>query len=353
MTIARTDRHGAWSCFASALAERRVVVHETRAAQHLLLKPHLRATSLGDDVVVPPQSGDACPPRAALRLVVMRQLVGMATAAGHASRSPLWRRVFRTLELQRIDAAIARTYPGASVDLARWRAATLSSRPAAAPHASLRANLEALLQWALGAAPSSHDAVATAAQVAHDDASALHSAATATRICELLCTRWRPHHRHDDRESPVPLEENATTAGGNRESPSLAMPNLALPGHARATSSAAGAGPLAGDLADSATWRRRTSSMKRVSRPLERCSYSVHQPGRKRCARQSHSSIVCARPPGVSCALVGTEGRGEERVRARTGMHSSAADARAVHVALSARSPANGPAPAALDVARA
>jgi nitric oxide reductase NorD protein len=260
MTIARTDRHGAWSCFASALAERRVVVHETRAAQHLLLKPHLRATSLGDDVVVPPQSGDACPPRAALRLVVMRQLAGMATAAGHASRSPLWRRVFRTLELQRIDAAIARTYPGASVDLARWRAATLSSRPAAGPHASLRANLEALLQWALGAAPSSHDAVATAAQAAHDDASALHSAATATRICELLCTRWRARHPLHDRGAPFPLEANATTAGGNCEPPSLAMPNLALAGHAGATSSAGGAGPLAGDLADSATWTARASA---------------------------------------------------------------------------------------------
>src|SRR5512134_2069002 len=116
MTDARAalvDAHGAWSSFASALAERRVRVRETPAAAHLLHQPHLRPASLADDVVVPP--GDHA--RAMVRLLVMRQVLGSACLHHQAARSPLWRRVFRTLELQRVDATIARVFHGARADL--------------------------------------------------------------------------------------------------------------------------------------------------------------------------------------------------------------------------------------------
>ena len=67
-----------------------------------------------------------------------------------AARSPLWRRVFRTLELRRVDDAIARGYPGARQDLLALRAQTLAGRTSRAPSSAM----EALLRWALGAPPS-------------------------------------------------------------------------------------------------------------------------------------------------------------------------------------------------------
>ena len=45
----RADAHSAWSNFASALAERHVVVRETPAAAHLIDQPHLRASLHRDD----------------------------------------------------------------------------------------------------------------------------------------------------------------------------------------------------------------------------------------------------------------------------------------------------------------
>jgi hypothetical protein len=231
--------HGAWSSFASALAERHVVVRETPAAAHLPWRPHLRAASLAvDDVVVAP--GEA--PRAVLRLVVMRQVLGMAGPAPRAARSPLWRRVFRMLELQRVDATIARRFAGARADLERLRAATLASH---APQRRAPDALEALLQWALGAAPA-HPVVQLARH------SPLDSAATASRICDLLCPRWRVRHRigaHDD--APLPLDGPAGMP--QRDAGDTRWPGPQPLARAHAASHANGAGALAEPRGESAT----------------------------------------------------------------------------------------------------
>ena len=126
----RAEAHSAWSSFASALAERHVVVRETPAAAHLLDRPQLRASMHRDEWVVPPPVHDT--PRAVLRLVLMRQVIGGAVPAIAAARSPLWRRVFRTLELRRVDGLIARDYPGARQNLLALRAQTLARRTSSA-----------------------------------------------------------------------------------------------------------------------------------------------------------------------------------------------------------------------------
>jgi nitric oxide reductase NorD protein len=232
----RVDAHGAWSTFASALAERHVVVRETAAAEHLLWKPHLRAPC-ADDVIVAP--GGA--PRSLLRLVVMRQVIG-SPSVPRAARSALWRRVFRTLELQRTDAAIAHTFAGARSDLERLRAATRTMRTG---HGSAPAALEALLQWALGAAPS-HPLVQLAQH------STLDSAGTASLICDVLCPRWRTRHRiGEDDHAPLPPEADPALPEGVGDAPS---PGLQRPAHARVASNQSGAGALADENIDSATW---------------------------------------------------------------------------------------------------
>ena len=250
-----TAAHSAWSCFASALAEQHVVVRETADAASLLLHPQLRASSLADDVVVPPTGGD----RATLRLVVMRQVIGAAPfTADAAARSPLWGRVFRTLELQRTDAAIARSYPGARADLARLRAGTLCTRPPMPAHGGARAALEALLQWALGAAPLANATLDIAVQAMRDDATALDSAHTATRICAALCERWRTRHAIGDGAALAPSDAHGTMSENSGAAPPLALPGAALPAHARATAAGGGASAWADEPIDSATWRAST-----------------------------------------------------------------------------------------------
>jgi nitric oxide reductase NorD protein len=275
----------AWSCFASALAERPVVVRETADAQHLLLKPHLRAGSSGVDVVVP--SHARAEQRAALRLVVMRQVAGGSPiGADRAATSPLWCRVFRTLELQRIDAAIARTYAGARADLMHLRADTLSRRPAAMPQAALRASLEALLRWALGA-PTNHTAVQIALRLAHRDATALDSAHAATRICDLLCARWRERHAVDDHEACGAIESHIATPEGSGDTPALVRPHVALPAHA-AAAGASGTGPLAEDLVDS-TSHAAPGPTPRTARPRSSPSPAVRAGSRDTSEGRAHA----------------------------------------------------------------
>jgi nitric oxide reductase NorD protein len=240
------DAHGAWSNFASALAERHVVVRETPAAAHLLHRPQLRASVHGDDLVVPPPSvADA--PRALLRLVVMRQLIGGAVPAIAAARSPLWRRAFRTLELRRVDAAIARDYPGARPDLLALRAQTLAGRPARAPPSAM----EALLRWALGAPPD-----AAVEMALHDPLdTALDSAHAASRLCETWWPGWSARYRIDDRGSAPDRALEAPFAGADDAgaAPTTPSPDVALPPWARSRPGAPGNGTLADALADSAS----------------------------------------------------------------------------------------------------
>ncbi|HEY6354484.1 MAG TPA: hypothetical protein VIY30_08345, partial [Burkholderiaceae bacterium] len=68
--------------------------------------------------------------RGAYRIAVMRQalagVVDPSLLAALAQASISWRRIWRLLERLRIDAAIARAYPGARADLARLRAHELA-----------------------------------------------------------------------------------------------------------------------------------------------------------------------------------------------------------------------------------
>lgn len=225
MTPPRADAHGAWSCFASALAERHVVVRETPAATPLLQQPLLRAAAPVDDVVVPP-AGSA--PRALHRLLVLRQLFADDPVAHPAARSALWRRVFRTLELQRADAAIAEHCAGARADLARLRAETLACRGHAIACIGARAQLEALLRWALGGAATDHEAVRIAAQ------STLDSTGTANQICAALCPRWRVRWGVDaPRMSPLPLDTPPMSPTGAGDAPVPGGPQRVAPGQAR------------------------------------------------------------------------------------------------------------------------
>ena len=239
------EAHSAWSSFASALAERQVVVRETPAAAHLIDSPHLCASMRADEWVVPPPAPDI--PRAMLRLVLMRQVLGGAMPATAAARSPLWRRVFRTLELRRVDDAIAHGYPGARQDLLALRTQTLAGR--VSMHGSA---LQALLRWALGAPPS-HPLVDLARHAPLD--TPLDSVRTATRLCQALSPHWADRHRIDERDSAAAaaFEAQLATADDAGAAPAKAGPDVTLPPWASARSGFAGSGMLADPLADTAT----------------------------------------------------------------------------------------------------
>ena len=243
----RAEAHSAWSSFASALAERHLVVRETPTAAHLIDRPHLRASMHAGELVVPPPAPDT--PRAMMRLVLMRQVLGGAMPATPAARSPLWRRVFRTLELRRVDDAIARSYPGARQDLLALRTQTLSRRPLSATPSVLAA----LLRWALGAPPS-HPLIEAAQHAPLD--TPLDSVRAATRLCQALCPHWAGRHRIDERDAApaVALEAQLATADDAGAALANAGPDVLLPQWASARAGSAGSGTLADPLADTATW---------------------------------------------------------------------------------------------------
>jgi len=206
----RAEAHSAWSSFASALAERHVVVRETPTAAHLIDRPHLRASMHAGELVVPPPAPDT--PRAMMRLVLMRQVLGGAMPATPAARSPLWRRVFRTLELRRVDDAIARSYPGARPDLLALRTQTLTRRPLSATPGVLAA----LLRWALGAPPS-HPLIEGAQHAPLD--TPLDGAARAGELCHRHARSLTPPRGWsiEDRRPPAKAAPPQPVANGDRD----------------------------------------------------------------------------------------------------------------------------------------
>lgn len=146
--------------------------------------------------------------RGAYRIAVMREAL-----AGHddeslqqalAAASVCWRRIWRSLERLRIDAAIARSYPGARVDLARQRAHELAQRlTAPARRWPLTHALETLQRHALGdALPAATANTSVMRTVLRDadtlranDAGALDSARLATRLCITLGVPALARHR--------------------------------------------------------------------------------------------------------------------------------------------------------------
>ena len=133
----------------------------------------------------------------AYRIAVLRQALSSVDTTW--PRSPLWLRVYRTLEQLRVDAVIDRAYPGARTDLARVRARALAAR--ATPRAPLSRVLDALQRHALGAPldvpRSAADHRAIDALIAHtvalqrEGASCDDSARGADAIIEWLGVRPR------------------------------------------------------------------------------------------------------------------------------------------------------------------
>jgi len=135
--------------------------------------------------------------RGAYRIAVLREALAMhddaSVHAALAASSVSWRRLFRWLERLRIDAVLARRYPGARADLQRQRAHDLARRHAMPPRRwPLTRAIEALSRHALGdaAAAADHALLLRLHQAdalgRRDDAGPLDSARIATRICAEL-----------------------------------------------------------------------------------------------------------------------------------------------------------------------
>lgn len=177
------------------------------------------AVALHEDTGVAPQSdGDAASPttitlppqmawfdterdnRAAYRIAVMRQTLtgpdGESPRTAMAEGSVCWRRIVRSLERLRIDAALERRYPGARADLSRQRTHELAQHRLLPRRWPLLRTLDALWRHALGD-PFANDATAGDAAVvpmllhhadtlSDGDAGPLDSARVASLICGLL-----------------------------------------------------------------------------------------------------------------------------------------------------------------------
>jgi hypothetical protein len=143
--------------------------------------------------------------RGAYRIAVMRQAL-----AGHgddallvalAESSVSWRRIWRALERLRIDAAIARAYPGARVDLTRQRTHDLGQRHAPSRRWPLRRALDTLWRHALGDPTAAAGSIVMRAllreadTLSAPDTHPLDSARVATRICATLGVPARARHR--------------------------------------------------------------------------------------------------------------------------------------------------------------
>lgn len=133
--------------------------------------------------------------RGAYRIAVLRQaLAAPQDPTLHAllcRASVSWRRIFRWLERLRVDAALARQYPGAGADLIRQRSHEMGRRRAAPrPRWPLTQALAALARHAVGDTDADRDAPLPMLQLAdtlrHGDASAVDSARVATLVCRLL-----------------------------------------------------------------------------------------------------------------------------------------------------------------------
>ena len=135
--------------------------------------------------------------RGAYRIAVLREALAVhddaSLHAALAAASVSWRRIFHWLERLRVDAALARHYPGARADLLRQRAHDLARRHAMPTRRwPLTHAIEGLSRHALGDAAVAEDP-ALRARLHHADVLAvradahpLHSALIATRICAEL-----------------------------------------------------------------------------------------------------------------------------------------------------------------------
>ena len=169
--------------------------------------------------------GSAADHRAALRIAVMRETLrgeapGFSSAAApprprHPLRPPppapdtprrIERRLFGLLERMRVDAVIARHYPGARADLARLQACGLALRGSYEPRGALAALIDGLARASLGEAirrEHNDDSLlgrilSLAVTVRRPGASARDCAETARRIAALLdgfATRPRPQRK--------------------------------------------------------------------------------------------------------------------------------------------------------------
>jgi len=182
---------------------------------------------------------------AAYRIAVMRQaLAGTRDVALPAPASRLWHHLFAALERLRIDAAIARRYPGARSDLARLRAHELAHRRArpARRWPAMR-TLELLWRHALGDDARRDDErmlwralLLQAEPLRRDGASALDSAAVASAICRWLAASARRLAQADatpigDSAAPKPAAPGAaaeTREGGARVDPGTDTVGAAL-----------------------------------------------------------------------------------------------------------------------------
>ncbi|HSB99751.1 MAG TPA: VWA domain-containing protein, partial [Burkholderiaceae bacterium] len=131
--------------------------------------------------------------RGAYRVAVLRQAAaGLHDPSMHAllrDASVSWRRTFRWLERLRVDAALARRYPGARADLSRLRAHELACRQALPPpRRPLTQALAALARHALGGVDRDAPApmLGLADTLRQGDAGPVDSARVATQICRLL-----------------------------------------------------------------------------------------------------------------------------------------------------------------------
>ena len=195
----------ALTLFAQALAGRSVALREGATAS-----PNAAVTAT-TPITLPAQIAwfaSERDNRGAYRIAVMREAL-----AGHedeslqqalAAASVCWRRIWRSLERLRIDAAIAHSYPGARADLARQRAHELAQRQQApARRWPLTRALATLQRHALGDAlpaatadnPVMRTVLRDADTLRANDAGALDSARLATRVCALLGAPALASHR--------------------------------------------------------------------------------------------------------------------------------------------------------------
>jgi len=186
--------------FAQALAGGAIALREDTGVAAPLGKGAASATA----ITLPPQIAwfdTERDNRAAYRITVMRQTLAgpddRSLSTALAEGSVCWRRIVRSLERLRIDAALARRYPGARADLSRQRAHELAQlRPLPLRRWPLTRTLDTLRRHALGD-PFANDAAGDDATVVPalmrhadalrgDDAGPLDSARVASLICGLL-----------------------------------------------------------------------------------------------------------------------------------------------------------------------
>jgi hypothetical protein len=191
--------------FAQAIAGRAVALREGAA-------PAARAGGViaaPTTITLPPQIAwfaNERDNRSAYRIAVMRQALAVhgddALQAALAEGSVSWRRVWRSLERLRVDAAIAHAYPGARADLKRQRTHDLAQREAPSRRWPLKRVLDALWRHALGDPMAGADSPVMCAVLrdadtlsANNDTDPLASARVATRICATLGIPALAKHR--------------------------------------------------------------------------------------------------------------------------------------------------------------